>query len=478
MTSIKKNFTYNVIYQILILIIPLITTPYISRVIGAEGTGIYSYTSSIVQYFALFAMLGINNYGNRTVAKKRDNKQELSKTFFSIYSMQFITTLIMIVIYIGYIFLFDNQYLSIAMLQILYMVSTALDINWFFWGLEKFKITVTRNAVIKILSTIMIFTFVKEQSDLNIYILIMLVSGVISQLALWPFLKGEINFVKIKWSDIKVHIKPNLILFVPVIAVSIYKTMDKIMLGKMCNMAEVGFYEYAERIQNIPLSMITALGTVMLPRMSNLISKGEKEKSTHYINKSIQFMLFASIPIVLGIIAVSKEIVPLFLGNEYVKTAEILQYLTITIIFVSWANVIRTQYLIPQEKDKIFIISVIMGAVINFVLNLILIGRYQAIGATISTVIAEFIVMMYQIVKTKNELEIKKHVRYFLEFFIKGIIMFVIVIIVKKVMEETLISILVQILVGIAVYAILNYKYILQILNKGKGKNDGKIKNW
>lgn len=473
MTSIKKNFTYNVIYQILILIIPLITTPYISRVIGAEGTGIYSYTNSIVQYFALFAMLGINNYGNRTIAKNRDNKYKLSKTFFSIYSMQLLTTIVMTVLYILYIFLFDNQYITIAMIQILYMISTALDINWFFWGLEKFKITVTRNAIIKILSTIMIFIFVKEPSDLNIYVLIMLMSGVISQLALWPFLKNEIEFVKIKWSDIKVHFKPNLILFIPVIAVSIYKTMDKIMLGKMCNMKEVGLYEYAERIQNIPQSMITALGTVMLPRMSNLVSRGEKIKAKQYIDKSIQFILFTSIPIALGIIAVSKELVPLFLGNEYIKTGEILQFLVITIIFVSWANVIRTQYLIPQEKDRIFIISVIIGAIINFGLNLLLISKYQSVGATISTIIAEFLVMLYQIIKTRKELNVKMHFKYFLEFFIKGMIMFVTVILIREILHDTLVSIVIQILVGVVIYGILNYKYIFEILSKnGKGKSE------
>ena len=275
MSSVKKNLLYNMAYQILILIVPLITVPYVSRALGAENIGIYSYTYSIVYYFMLIAMLGINNYGNRTIAKSRDNKEELSRNFLGIYSIQFTLSIIMIAIYLFFISRFEKKYTLIGYIQVIYLISNALDINWFFFGIEKFKLTVTRNAMIKIISLICILLFVKNRDDLVIYTLILSGSTLICQLILPYFLKKEISLVKITKEDIFKHIKPCLILFMPVIAVSLYKVMDKIMIEKLSNVIEVGYYEQAEKIINIPIGIITALGTVMLPKISNLVQKNE-----------------------------------------------------------------------------------------------------------------------------------------------------------------------------------------------------------
>ena len=230
MTSIKKNFTYNVFYQILTLILPLITAPYVSRVIGAEGQGIYSYTYSIAYYFMLFAMLGLKNYGNREIAKHRDNKEKLSKTFCSIYGLQFITALLSTIVFVIYIIFFsEKQYLLFYLLQLIYLISAFFDISWFFFGLEKFKTTVTRNVIIKIATLACTFLFVKTKNDLNIYIFLMSFSTLASQIALWPFLMKEIKFVRPTLKEIIKHLKPNLILFIPVISVSKYTIMDMIM---------------------------------------------------------------------------------------------------------------------------------------------------------------------------------------------------------------------------------------------------------
>ena len=335
-SSVKSNFIYNTVYQILIIILPLITAPYVSRVIGAEGNGIYSYTYSIVQYFVLFAMLGLSNYGNRTIAKCRDDKEKLSKEFFSIYAMQLMTSSLMIVLYIGYITIFDNKYYTYALIQTIYLISTCFDITWFFYGLEKFKLTVTRNIIIRVVSAICIFVFVKGKEDLAMYTFLMVGSTLISQLSLWPFLKKEVKFIKPKFKDISKHIKPNLILFIPVIAVSVYKIMDKIMLGKISEVQNVAYYEYAERIINIPTSIITALGTVMLPRISNLLAKGEEKQVKFYIDKSMEYMMFLSIPICFGLIVVAPEFIPIYLGNEFVTTGNVIQFFAITFIFVYW----------------------------------------------------------------------------------------------------------------------------------------------
>ena len=187
--SIKKNFLYNVFYQILTMLLPLFTAPYIARVIGAEGVGIYSYSSSIANYFVLLAMLGLVNYGNRSIAQVRDNKELLSQTFFNIYALQVITSLIMIVGYVFYINTFVTENIVIFYIQLFLIIATILDINWFFFGLEQFKLTVTRNTIIKLLTVVCIFIFVKDSNDLWIYTVIMAGGTLLSQLMLWFFIK-------------------------------------------------------------------------------------------------------------------------------------------------------------------------------------------------------------------------------------------------------------------------------------------------
>ena len=464
MSSVKKNFSYNVMYQLLVLIMPLITAPYISRVIGAEGQGIFSYTYSIAQYFVLFAMLGLTNYGNRTIAKNRENKEKLSKEFCSIYVLQILTSLIIIFCYIIYIVFFVNQYKIYATIQLIYVISAIFDISWFFFGMEKFKITVTRNAIIKILSVCSIFILVKEQNDLWKYCLIMVMATLISQLSLWPFLKKEVNFIRPKWKEIKSHIIPNITLFIPVIAVSIYKIMDKIMLGIMSSMENVGYFENAEKIINVPLSFITALGTVMLPRISNLIAKGENEQINKYINKSMEFVIFLSIPLALGLIAVGDTFAPIFFGDEFITTGYIIQYLAITIVFISWANVIRTQYLIPNEMDRPYIQSVFLGAIINIIINVILIPKMGAIGAAIGTIFAEFSVMFYQTCYVRKKIDIVIHFKYLIKFLAKGLIMFIIVEILEFYINNKYMLLIMQVIIGGALYLVLNYKYIYQFI--------------
>lgn len=233
MSSVKKNFVYNILYQLLVILLPLVTAPYISRTLGAKAVGIYSYINSIAYYFLLFAMLGISNHGNRSIASVRDDKQKLNKCFWEIYSIQFFTYLIAIIGYIAYIIFFVNANKVIFLIQIIYVISGLFDISWLFFGLEKFKITVLRNTIIKIFTLICIFIFVKEPGDLWKYTLIFSLGTFLSQFYLWFNIKDYIYLEKIQFKNVKKHIKPILILFIPVISYSIYKVMDKIMIGAM-----------------------------------------------------------------------------------------------------------------------------------------------------------------------------------------------------------------------------------------------------
>ena len=465
MSSVKKNFIYNVVYQFLVFLIPLIASPFLARTLGADGIGVYSYTYSIVYYFMLLTLLGVNNYGNRTIAKVRDNKEKLSKTFWSIYAVQIIMGIIMLSLYLIYVIASGTEHRTVALIQSLFIVSAMLDINWLFFGLEEFKKTITRNSLIKICSVVLIFLFIRDSSDVWKYALIMSGMTCSSQLLLWGFARKRVGFVFVRLRDIKAHIKPNLALFIPVIAISIYKIMDKIMIGSMSTVSEVGYYENAEKITQVPLAFISALGTVMLPRMSNIIAKGDTEQAKKYISKSIEFATFLSLAMAAGLIAIGRNFAPLFFGDEFQKSGILIMLLSATIPFISFANVIRTQHLIPREKDKIYITSVVIGAITNLVMNFIFIPLYESIGACFGTIAAEFIVMAYQAFAIKEELPINQYIKRSLPFLIKAIIMFGLINLLNLADINPYIRLTAQILAGATIYGLLNIGFLSSIID-------------
>lgn len=420
--DIKKNIMYNFAYQVLVVILPLITTPYISRTLGPTKLGEYSYAYAIAYYFVMFVLLGINNYGNRTVAMIRDDERKLSITFTSIYLMQLIMGVISLIMYVIYCYLFSNNIMS--WLMILYVLSAILDVNWFFFGMELFKLTVTRNALIKIVTTIPIFLFVKNKNDIYIYALIMVSGILISQLALWPFIRRYVSFKRVKIKEIIKHFKPNFILFIPIIAVSLYKVMDKIMLGSLASKTEVGLYESSERIIQIPMALIQSLGTVMLPKMTNLFVQKEEHSSKKYFYNSIILVMILSSSMCFGIMGVARYFVPLYYGDGYLKCIKLFQILLPSCLFLAFANVVRTQYLIPRQKDKIYITSVILGAVINLAINFVLIPKYASIGAAIGTLAAEALVCFYQSFMIRKEVSIWRYACEVTIYVIPAIIMY------------------------------------------------------
>lgn len=469
-SSPKKNLIYNLIYQILILIIPFITAPYLSRTVGANGVGTYSYTYSIVYYFVIISMLGINNYGNREIAKNRGNKEKLSETFWGIYIIECITTIAMLILYIIYTIVFSNQYKDIALIQTIFIVASLFDVNWFFFGMEKFKSTITRNTIIKIITTVLIFVFVKNNNDIWKYTLIMSGMTFLSQIILWPILLKNINFMPIKKIEFKKHIKPCVVLFIPVIAISIYKLMDKIMIGAITDVNEVGYYENGEKIISICFSVVNAIGTVMLPRISNLLSTGDNNKIKEYISKSIKFTMFITFPMCFGLIAIADEFAIIYYGEQFIRSGIVMKLLAITVPVASWATIVRTQYLIPNEKDKEYLVSVCIGAIINVILNIIFIPKYGCIGACYGTIVSEIFVMIIQTNIARKSLNIGKYLKDSIPFLIKSICMFTIIYLFKYISVSAAVRIILQVLFGSVTYAILNARYIINTINFKKPK--------
>lgn len=457
MKQVNKNFLYNALYQIFILIIPLISAPYTSRVLGVDNVGIYSYTSSIVNYFMLFAMLGINNYGSRTIAKCSKDREKMSKAFMSIYLLQLICVCLMLVIYLVTIPFINYEHKIILLIQTIMLISVGFDINWFFFGMEKFKITITRNIIIKLLTLVSIFVFVKESNDLWKYTSIISIGMLISQSYLWLFIGKEIEFKKVSFKEILANLKPCLVLFIPVLSYSVYRVMDKIMIGSISSTTELGYYDCAERVIAIPVSFITALGTIMLPHMSK-----EKSDFNARIMSSFELCFCFIVPMIIGIFVISEDFSVIFFGAEYYKTGSIIKFLLPSVLFIGIANVVRTNLLIPNEKDSVYVKSTILGALVNFFANIILIKDFGAYGACVGTILAEFCVMFYQIIKTRKTINYANIFKIFTQYFIKGIIMGVIIFIIGNFISSNIYRVIIQVIVGSLVYFLLNFEYIMK----------------
>lgn len=454
MSSIKKNLLYQMVYEILIILMPLISSPYISRVLGADAIGVYSYTYSMAYYFVLFAMLGISNYGNRLIATVKEDRNRLNKEFSSLFAVHFAFSVIMLLIYIVYcLFIVSEQERVFALIQALFVASAIFDVNWLFFGLEEFKLSVTRNTIIKIASFACIFFFVKKKTDLHVYCFIMAAGIFASQLAVWPFVKRYVSFVRVEKKDILKHIKPLFVLFIPVLAVSIYKIMDKIMLGQMDSRRSLGYYENSEKIVSVFVTAISAFGTVMMPRMNNLFSKGTSETGNQYLRRSMRWMLIITYAVAFGVMGISPNFVVIFWGKGFAECASVLSILVCSLPFVAFASVIRMQYLIPKHMDREYILSVSGGAVINLVINYLLIPQYGGAGAAVGTLFAEGFVCIFQAWCIRKETDALVYLAKSTPFILLGVIMFFAVRSIGNIMNLGLIpELIIQIAIGAAVY--------------------------
>ena len=463
---LKVNFIYNLGYQILAIVLPLVTAPYISRVLGSHNVGVFSYTQAFANYFFLFAMLGVNNYGNRTIAGVRDRGDELNKTFWEIYAFQFLMGLAVSVIYITYCVWFVKEDVLVTFLQFLYVMSGWFNINWLMFGLEQFRLTTIRNIVIRVGMAAAVFLFVKSRADLPVYTMIIAGGNLLSVLIIWPFALKEVPFRKPSLRGIARHIKPNLILFWPVIAVSLYNIMDKLMLGRMSTKKEGGFYTYAENIVQIPNTLILALDNVMLPRMSNLYATNRRAQAEKLMHTVMMFAMMAAAAMSFGLAGVGPVFAPWFYGSEFTRCGLFIVMLSPVIVFKGWAGALRTQYIIPNKKDKVYLISLTSGALVNLCVNYLLIPKYQGIGAVIGTIAAEFVVAAIQFTMLRKEIALGRYLSNGLSFCLIGAVMYVVVRMLSTVSTSALVTIAVQVCCGAAVFLVLSIFYMVKIIRQ------------
>jgi O-antigen/teichoic acid export membrane protein len=421
--QIARNFSWYFLYQVLIVAIPLVMMPYVARVIGVEGAGTYAYTLAIAHYFVLFAMLGLGSHGNRAIAQVRGDREQISSLFWNLYTLQVLSTLLILLLY-GLWLWFDRRQ-PLAVWQVIYVLSALFDINWLFFGLEQFRKVVIRNTVTKLLTLALVFVFVRQAEDLAAYTCIMALSFCLGNLALWPGLVGLVVWRRPSWRAIRPHVAPVWLLFVPILAVSVYRVFDKLMIGTLSTISELGLYDHAERINQVQINLATALAAVLLPRLSHLVAQGDDRAERALIRRAMPFILFLSIGLAAGYMAVADPFMPLFLGQPFARSALILTVLAPTGVLITWVVMIRSLILIPHHQERLYVQAILIGAAVNIVGNLILIPRFGAVGAAAGTLAAECVLVLVQTFLVRDRLEWRVFSRDAAVFLPAGLIMVV-----------------------------------------------------
>jgi len=397
MSSITKNYIYNVLLQISNIIVPFVTIPYISRILGPEGVGVVAFRQSIVQYFVLAGSLGLVLYGNRSVAAVRDDPVKRSTLFWELLAFKFLTCSIALVTYFSFLLAFQPGHMTVYLVLSLNLAAAGIDISWFFMGLEDFKKTVTRSILMKLLGLVLIFTLVKQPSDVVLYAFVGASTTLLGQAILWGYIPKYVDWQKITLAGVFRHFLGAMKLFVPIAAIHIYVVLDKTMVGMLAGETQVGIYDMSQKLVKMALSIVSALGIVMLPRMSYVISQKDMKNARSYALKAFRFVSYGSCFILFIIAAVAPDFVPLFFGKDFLPAINVIIVLAPIILFIAWSNVLGIQVLVPLGREKHLTVSVMAGAGVNFVLNLFLIPRLGAIGAAIASTVAELCVAVTQL---------------------------------------------------------------------------------
>lgn len=401
MNKVLKNFIYNGTYKLLVILIPIVLTPYLTRTLGSTKLGIDSYVTSIVTIVQLFGTLGINIYSSREIAKKRDDKTQLTNLY---YELQTIRWTMALLVTTGYaLFASMHEYRVYFLIQALTLVSYCIDVTWLFTGLEEMKLPVTRNIIIKITQTILIFCLVKDESDLVVYILIVAISNTISALCMYTQVGKKVGKYNRKELNIKQHIKPVVALFLPQVASTIYVQFDRTMIGLLSDdISFVSIYDKAENIIKIPLQFTAAATAAVLPRVAYEHSQGNRDGLKKLLETEMKYVMLFLIPCVAGMIVVADALCVTYLGNGYAASAAVMKVLAPVIFIIGLGEIFGVQLLVAVNEVKGLTISYGGGAIANLIFNSIFIPMWNAKGAAIGTLAAEGMVIIIQIIVARK----------------------------------------------------------------------------
>lgn len=468
---IAKNYVYTLGYQIVTYLVPMVITPYISRVFGPKGVGVQSYVNAITAYFTMFAMLGTSIYGSREIAQCRDDKSICSLKFWEIFLLKVITTFISLLGW-GLFYAATNQYKPFYVAATLQIVATIFDISWFFEGHERMDVIAVRNTLIKVLNLVFVFMFIKKASDLWLYILSIGLFTAVGNCSLWINLKRYLVSIDLHTINVWRHVKDTMVYFVPTFATLIYTVLDKVMIGVITkNEAENGFYEQAERIINVGKNLVCTLPNVIAARISYLFAVGDMNEIKKKVNFTIDFYWLLSIPMTLGLIGVSHSLVPWYFGEGFDQVEYLIDIMSLLILIVGGSMVLGRAYLTPSGQRARSTKAIIAGAICNFILNLLLIPRFASFGAAVASVAGEMVVTAMYLYMCRDFIGIGEFFGASWKKIIAALVMLFVIEILTLEKEVSFWKLtLIQIFIGSIVYfvvlIILHDNLVLKCLNK------------
>ncbi len=451
-----KNYIYNILYQLVKIVLPLILAPYTASHIGVTPLGSYQYAGSIMNWFILFGILGVNTYGNRQIAKVRDDVKLRNKTFFEIFYMQVCNMIIAMIAYYLFVSVVFKEGKMYYYLTGLTMLATMLDITWFFYGVEDFKKASIRNIIVKCLGVFLIMTLCKKPEDIWLYILINIGSELVGQAIMFIQLRQYLTFEPVSLKDAyRNHFKATFQLFVPTIAISVYTMLDQTMVGTLYNKEHVEYYQVSMNIVKMFLMLITSIGSVMLPRVTNVYyndADGEK-KAEAYIGTTMKISMLLALPMCFGMMSIAKSFMSWYIP-VWPVLGELIMLGCPVIILISMSNVTGIQYMVPTGMYNQYSASVIAGSCVNFVINLILIPRYGAYGAIIGSIIAELTVTSIQLVLIRKKVKFQFFQRSYFIYVLGTALMAAAVVSLTRLFPIGTLYTLLEVAAGMIVYAL------------------------
>ena len=476
-SSIKKNFAYNSAYQILTIIIPLITTPYVSRVLGADNIGIYSFVNANLVYFVLVGVFGLSTYSQLEVARKRDSLKELRQFCVESLLTRFVTMGISSLAYIILFVFGNNEYRIFYAICFGTLLSNALDFTWICQGLEEFRIVTIRNSIIRILGVILVFVFVRKAEDLILYFVINVGSALIGNLSLYPYVRKYLRIKDLDRIRIIPHLKASLIYFLPSTASVIITTADKLMIGWFAvNMTQNGYYEQAMKIENMVFMIFAALNITMRPRMAYLYKNGQITEINRYMSKSISFVVFLALPIAAGLIQIADIFVPWFFGDGYEGVIAILRVMSCWIIIKSISNCLLEQSIVPKGGQVLATKIIWCAAILNIVLNFLLIPKYSAVGAAIASLTTEILILILTLLNVQKDINILSYFPKYWKAALSAIAMFLCTGLIKQVLGGGMLNTIIIVVIGAGIYLLIELILKDEIMVDGVEMIKGKLR--
>jgi len=450
MKSIKRNYIYNVIENVVTILSPIITVPYISRVIGSQGVGRISFAESVMTLFLVGAGFGVSIYGEREVSYVQDDRHKRSVVFWNAFLLKAMIVPVFLIAYLLYVRKSDDVLVYYLALHI---VAEVFAINWYYMGIEEFGFLVLRSVIIRILQIIYIFLFVKNSSDVVTYAMASVYVIILTNASSMLYLPKHLDKVKLKeLSPFKCFV-PSLVLFLPTIASLVYSVLDKAMLGWIGqDLSENGYYEEAYNLSRMVLTIIISISSVMIPRVGFHFSKNNREELNSLMYKGYRYVFMLGMPMVFGLACVSSNFVPWFFGPGWNPVIPLLVIFAPICLIVGMSNMTGKMYLVSTKRENTYTLTIVVGVVLNLILNFFFISRWKAIGAALASVIAELAVLLIGLFVIRTELSLFQIFKSSIKYLLASIVMSGVLLLESRHLSPSILNTMILVLSGIIIY--------------------------